>query len=462
LLSSVSSLLTTWRQEVLCITKSDLARMLAGPNVEPDTWITNLSRYESLSSSSHRNPNREVLRQIDDCAGAGGALEDLARAISTPKIFRASRSWAHNFQGQSRPVWIWIRFPDTTEKREAQLRCGNISAQVEIPAGESGIFVTSEYSAPNPPILAELSQPGWVNFGRGDIPSALGVKVVRGFEIMRKTSRLLKFMEVIAKSTISDGELKDNAASFVGLSRGPDQLSLDSETDGVAIVSDYEWPSHVRFSQHERCDFRNLRLSELLSVEQVARLATRMDPSLPLRESTLIRFEQGVRVKEWRSIQQRLDVIYAADGRAANVLVQRESGSADLNYKFPDFWIGPVWVSFAIPLGSKGSVVQLKWGGWQRMLTVDEDVTVSFRKSQDGSENFPLGVVVPLDWLVQCGTGRLDGSVDLNDGWVPNKVSFLNQKFNEIRAVLGRSNEDHLPFDPFGREVLPPRDSTID
>jgi len=426
---------------VLCVSKADLARMLAGPDVDPDNWTNNLSRYESLSPRSHRNLDRQVIRQIDDCVGAGGALEDLARSIDTPKIFSKSRSWAHNFQGPSGPIWIWIRFPDSTDRCEAKLQCGNISALVEIPKGEYAIFVTSEYSAPNPPVLAELSEPGWVNFGRGAIPPVLGVTVVSGFEILKKTPRLRKFMEVIRKTSLSDGELGENAMAFLGVAREPDLPPLDSKYEGVTTESDDEWSTSTRVSEEDRSDFRILRTSELFSVEEVASLATGMDPSRPLSDTTLLRFEHGLRVREWRSIQQRLDVIYRADGRAAQVEIERLSGNGYPSFLFPNYWIGPVWVSFAIPQGSKGGVVQLKWGGWQRKLTVSDDVVVSFRKSQDGDENISLEVLSPPEWDVRCGTGRVDGSVDINDGWVSIKRTFLIQKFNEIKVAMGQSSE---------------------
>lgn len=443
--ANVNELLHVWRERVLGLTKAEFSRKLAGIGIPPGTWEVNLSRYETTREKNHRRPNREILHQIDVSANAGGAIVDLARAIGTPNVFSPSKSWAHNFQPPHGPNWIWIRFPQPSPIVEVQMRCGAFSLFLNKRIDDEGIFVTAPYSTSTPPILVKLSEPGWVNFGRGVIPEALGFELVSGLEEASRSERLRRFVESVTRSSLTEGQpWKENVRSFLGI--GSKTAVATSE-----VVMDYPTPISTSPMFGEEID-RNLtlkgewlnaiRLSEGMSLREVANLATELDPSSPVSHTTIQRLEEGKHVREFQSINLRLDTIYGADGRTCLTEGFKVGGSNPPQFVFPTYWVGPVWLELKRTKGNSTGDVHLKWGGWQRKFKLTGNVILSFRKCERKPHIDPLLVLPPLGWTVKCGVGWPNEVTDINDDWMPSTAEFMNLIFLEVKSTVNQAFEN--------------------
>src|SRR5262249_27829869 len=66
---------------------------------------------------------------------------------------------------------------------QALLRWGAFGSSLAQDCGDDGLFVATPISMPNPAAWIRLAHPGWVDFGRGEVPTQLGIPVVDGLAI---------------------------------------------------------------------------------------------------------------------------------------------------------------------------------------------------------------------------------------------------------------------------------------
>ena len=159
-------LLRTWRTKVAGMTQQEVARAVFVQKSVVSMW-----------ENAERGLSFEHLDALDRCYGAGGALAGTALVMGTPAGLPARTTWVHNPTAPSGAIWVWCRPPHGRRRISWRVGWGAGTAEGSSSCDEMGVFVTPAVSRPDPPVRIELSEPGWVDFGRGVIPTDLGLPV---------------------------------------------------------------------------------------------------------------------------------------------------------------------------------------------------------------------------------------------------------------------------------------------
>jgi hypothetical protein len=411
---------------------------VAGRNQAAVVKVLGISKGTlSMWEGGSRRPSFDQLVTLDACYGAGGALVDLALALGTPAGLPARHTWAHNPQGPSRPHWAWLRPPPGSGRVEAHLRWAAFGLGVAEPCGDNGVFVTSPVSMPNPAVWVRLARPGWVDFGRGEIPDGLGVPVVSALAAAEVAGGGHSAAGLVAPHIV-DRFTGDPAFARAVLRFFGDRDALVRQVfstrpggDRVTWVTAHP-PEAPEARPHLGAappppspppvpvDLRRLRQARALSQADAAGLVTRLLPDHPVSGDQIRGAENGGRPRT-RLLRSRLDCVYRADGHSGTEAVGvREVGravrtEARFEVDFPWFWIGPVWVTFAPRGRSTGGRVGLEWAGDVKPMVVDCEATVTCRRA--AHDVGALSVRCPAGWQVTAGTGHRPDARDVNFGW---------------------------------------------
>ncbi len=195
-----------------------------------------------------------------------------------------------------------------------------------------------------------------------------------------------------------------------------------------------------------REQLRVLRMARGYSHEKAAEALTGLAPALPkVSRPALERVERlGVapQADRWLS---RLDMVYRADGRlgieraynsAEGAPTKRRFGTAAVTeFKFPEYWVGPVWLQASSDRG-RGEVasLELTWGPWRRRQRIRSGQVVTMRKARLGA--VPLQVELPAGWHFVAGTGAAGTAWDINDDWQPRSLSAGRALLSQTLATL--------------------------
>jgi transcriptional regulator with XRE-family HTH domain len=420
---SRGGLLRWWRTEVAHLSQRALAERLGVAR----TAVTNWEHDVRLASID--------IERIDSAMGGDGALADLLWAFGTPEGLEPGRVWTNVFRGPSCPVWMWIRGATGRVRVDAEWGLYAFATELDLPP--NGLFVTVGASIDDSPVSVILSEPGWIDFGRGELPLEIpGAVVVDAVEVMRPSS---------ANREVFNDLLSANLAALFERSprevRGLGERALRpvaSFLDELAKpeTSSRPWPPLPEgIDELDRTRFARLREARKLSLAETAgRLRSMTGASVG--KDTLRRFESGKGEPHDPLLPARLDHVLGGNGHLAvmAVLSSERPGSVT----FPGFWDAPIWLEFEWvgperdddPGGSR-SVAELLWGGWRRTVDGDLPLLVICHGSPRALR---VDTAPGVRWT--AGIGRRLGATPINHAWVPTSVDTTQQAIEDYQGVL--------------------------
>lgn len=368
--------------------------------------------------------------QMDQALGGGGALADLLTLVGSPRGLDPGRVWSKVFVGPSRPIWAWIRSPETTLRVEAEWGVFRLDTGSEVELGPNGLFVTAGASLEGSPIVFQLSAPGWVDFGWGQLPSAPpGAEIIDALANSGPSSATGVFMELFsadiaqrlkryetdppASHGLDPNVLHTVVSGFTGPREEPAYSLWPPLPDGIETVN--------------RQGFARLRQARSMSLAQAAdRLASETDVSAS--KDTLRRFENDQGEPHDRMLPAALDHVLRAEGHLA--LSEIRSGAGAGAARFPYWWRAPVWVS----IDGADDETELHWGVWRRRV---DGQAPHLLVCHHCDPTVPLRIVGGPDMRWTIGVGRPRGATPINHGWIPMSVDAAQRALHEAQyAVL--------------------------
>jgi hypothetical protein len=400
--------------------------------------------------------NRDVPRasqiSLDTAYGAGGCLGDLLLAIGTPKTLPARHRWYHNFGPSGGPVWAWIRSM-TPGGSEGRITWGPYGFTIAVPGGPAGMIINAPVSVNNPPTLVQLEQPGWVDFGRGNVPDWVSAPVVDG-------AQLLDVSDQGKNETI--GLIADHMRGLLdvhGRTQGELAAFLRQRPELVAEVLGRvrQRAAVERLAPTPRLEAvvdpaRGARLCAIrrgrgIFQREVAGLLTTQEGTdgLPPITSYHIRVIEDSGISKVDFLVERLDILYRCDGLlTCSPIGPLRAGVGEA--RFPDFWVGNVWLDIE-PAEGQRTDVELLWGGYRRPLSLEGRTAVTLRKSLAGQP--PLLVKTCEDCRWQAGVGFRPDAVDVNQNWQHEATRGAQVVEELLDAVLALASRTRAEFDAF-------------
>jgi len=413
---TVGVLLRAWRVDVARMT---LAEAASRAGLAEST----LSQWETGRRHARRVIAVDQLRALDTGYGAQGALADLVQACGTPSGLPARITWAHNRQGPSRPGWAWLRPRPGAGQVTARLLWGAFRRDISQACDDRGAFVTAPVSMPNPAVWVHLREPGWVDFGEGVVPEALGVPVLDALSGAELSEGGHSPAGLVAPSLVdrfeSDPAWADEVLAFFGArSDLVERVFRTRDTGGrVSDLTGQRPGSAIRPPRSlPGSDYRRLREARGLSRADVATLATALLPDDPVSDDQVAVVEAGGHPQS-SYLPARVDSVYRADGQTCIEAVPVRGTRSPFVVDFPLFWIGPVWFTLrAPPWREPVGDARVEWDRGFKRLRVRSGVTVCCRRP--GPEPIPFRVVCPDGWTVTAGVGAHPDACDVNWGWL--------------------------------------------
>lgn len=418
----LATLLARWRREVAHLPAEAVASSLGVAASALSNWET-----------GKRRPSGTVIRMLDERYGAGGTLADLAWALTTPRALEPMRTWWHNFVPGGGPVWAWIRPAGSEASCNARIRWGPLGVAVRQAWDERGLVVTLPISVSTPPAVVELGRPGWVDFGRGPVPGALGLPLVDA------APRLQVFYPADHSLHLVANSFRHLSSQPIGLllARHPllaESLGRLTGTDAGGLERpDADAPDHLALSRPERpgtvtpanSGFRRNRLRRLreargLSQAEAAAASTALLPAAPVTDDQVGLLEAGGSPRP-ALLEARLDVVYGARGTVTSHQLLARLGPRGHEVEIPPWWDGPIWVRFTCASREMHTRVSLHRPPWLRQLDVENGTTVAFRHTPGNPD--PLGICVPSRWHPLVGLGAVAEARGVDDGWQPESLA---------------------------------------
>jgi len=397
----------------------------------------------------------DSLHALDRCYRAGGALADVAMAMGTPTGLAARSTWVHNPQGGNGAVWAWCRPGDGRGEITVQVRWGAFVVDCSAACNDQGIFLTSPVAMSNPPAWVELKEPGWVDFGRGEIPKQLGIPVFDALSGVRVASGGHSPAGLVARDIVqrftADEAFAQAVLHFFGR-QGDVVREVFSAADPRRTVRDLTnntppGASHQPFTgQH----WRRLRDCRCLSRTAAAKQATALMPDQRITDDHIEELENGGNPRP-RFLRSRLDRVYRADGYTCVEQVKPRRQRSPFMFDLPSYWIGPIWFTFSSKHEDAQARVELRAASSYKQMQVKAGTTVTCRKPTE--EAIPFEVICPRDWTVTAGMGMHSRAWDVNWGWsnLNDASSREDAPVHELfLGLFGRTKQD---FEHFLRRV---------
>lgn len=408
-----------WRQDVLGLTQQQAAARL---NVQPSS----LSNWERATRGISID-----LQTVDAALNGEGVLAGLLWAYGTPQGLDAGHLWTKVIPGESGPVWLWLRTTTPTVALEAEWGVARVDTTVEL--GANGVFLTVGASVPDSPVVIHLSEPGWADFGRGELPSVMpDAPVLPAIAMFEASSASGKFMKLWRQNLAT--KLSSGSDEIVDLAKQiPRSVSSYVASNGVRSTRPPKrWPPQPEgIDAVERRAFARLRKARDLSLIHLADcLAERTD--VDVSRDTLRRFEIDVGQPHDPMLPVALDHVLGADGRLAVLEIRASRGSATTS--FPPYWRGPVWIDFTVPDG--GTDVALHRGRWNRKLSLEESSLVSLHWFDP---TIPLRIDADDEVHWHAGVGRRAGAQPVDQNWEPTSVDTAQQALSETEQAILRA-----------------------
>ena len=353
--------------------------------------VKSVATIHNWETGQTDGPSPEQLEALDKQFAAGGALRDLYLALRTPDALTPTEHWWHNFQGTSGPCWAWLRVPGD-QPATAHAEAGPFRVDCEVPPG-TGLFLQAYAHAPNPPVHVRIDGGGWADYGHGILPADIGAPVVNAADtaVIGPRDELDNALVVAARSWFPDRHGQQwylNARRFLGhyVDRARSTLMTAAKAAVAAKTDVSSSPASLdevpRHWGGER--YRRLREARGLSLQDVAGLASKLDPGLPpVTKDHVYRLEGGSNPRVTQLVE-RLDKALGADGRTctaeiSDTDIQTDGSFIDLD--FPKYWVGPVWVQFLRTKPTENNNATLSWSPWYKKLALRDGVVVTTRRS---------------------------------------------------------------------------------
>lgn len=415
---SSGDVLRWWRSDVLGLTQQKAADRL---DVQPSA----LSNWER--DKRHLSLD---LGLVDRALEGDGALAGLLWAHGTSEGLDPGHLWTHVFPGDSGPVWVWIRSDVPILALEAEWGVTRIETMLEL--GENGAFVTVGASVPDSPVVIYLSEPGWADFGSGELPPEIpGAPVLSAVRMFERSSADGAFMELFRTNMMA--KLTSRSDEVVQLAEEV-PTSVASYVSGINRRIPGEQPTRSWPPQPEGIDavdrrrFARLREARGISLPRLsARLAE--VAGIDVGRDTLRRFETGVGEPHDPMLPVALDHVLGADGRLA--MLQIRSGRGSGAVRFPRYWRGPVWLQLDAP--HTGAAVVLRRGNWQRNLPTGGNDLVSVHWFDP---DVPVRIHADPSVAWSVGIGRRAAAEPIDQNWEPITADVAQQALSETQQAI--------------------------
>lgn len=393
---------------------------------------TAVSNWERGARSASIDVDR-----LDAALAGDGALGGLAWAVGTPWGLPPARVWTNVYRGPSSPVWMWIRAEAPRIVVEAEWGLYGLEIDGELPP--NGRFITLGASIDESPLRVVLSQPGWVDFGRGSLPDEMpDAEVHDAIDIMKPSSAAGDPFNDLLSANLA-ASMERPVRSSRGRGGGP-LGSLSNFLDDLAAgdrpnAGRHPLPEEGRDAQ-DRSGYARLREARKLSLgDAVLRLAAQT--GISIGKDTLRRFEAGTGRPSHPLLPAALDHVLGANGHLALEAIR--SGTGPGTVVFPDYWNAPIWLEFdretttsaPAAAGAGGPVAELQWGGWRRVVGGALPLAVI---SHGAPRTLRIDTAPTIRW--SAGVGRRPGARPIDQGWLPTSVDATQEAISAYREAL--------------------------
>ncbi|MEM9134645.1 MAG: helix-turn-helix transcriptional regulator [Actinomycetota bacterium] len=387
----------------------------------------------NVQPSSLSNWEREAraisidLASIDDALKGEGVLESLLWAARTPEGLEPGHVWTKVFPGESCPVWAWIRGTTPTIFLEAEWGVARIDTMLE--PGPNGFFITVGASVPDSPVVVHLSEPGWADFGRGELPDEIpGAQILPAVSIFSASSADGRFMEYFRshmQAELADGD--------DGVLESVKRFATDRSRRQPVVEPQKSWPvSEHGLDPVDRQRFATLRQARDLSRTELAKRVSAATGS-PVSRDTVRRFEIDLGQPHDPLLPVALDHVLGADGRLAALELKAGRGPASIG--MPPFWRGPIWLAFEAP---DDTTAVLHRNRWKRELPLSGSMLVSTHWFEP---DVPLRIDVPDGVSWQVGVGQRPAAEPIDQNWEPISVEEAQDAASKTQAAISTAAE---------------------
>jgi transcriptional regulator with XRE-family HTH domain len=458
-LGSPGALLRAWRTE-LGWTQDDVARTVRVSRAAVTSWETDARRIPA-----------QALQDLDFACVAGGCLVDLVRAVGSSQgcwdgswVAGPRQCWGHVFPGEPGPVWAWVR-PGTGDRVAGHSRMGLLGMRFDQETGPDGIFLTQPYASSRMALRVMLSEPGWVDFGRGTVPSWLErpVKtsagladaevIITGHPVIERYVQAIRTRDRGAPET-----LRDRLRTLVDPERWDlleSQLRRRGEPADDPPRSAGADPRPPGVAEERMALHRRLREARAMSQADAAAAASALLAEAGRAEVARVTREQVRNYEEGRASRVQylpalLDMAYGAFGWSCwePVRVTR-TGTGKFEAAFPGWWVGPVGVT-AVPSAAFPSPGSLTLTSYNRRSDCPlpgagsrAPVTVELLRMPGEP---PLRLQVPPGWQLAAHMGHSADAVDADATWRPADAEAADRLFElsvqTWLSLLGRTKAD--------------------
>lgn len=398
------------------------------------TQVAERLSVKPTTLSNWENHNRAIsidIEQIDTALRADGVLAGLLWAVGTPKGLEARKIWTKVYPGEETPAWMWVRTPTDVVTMVGEWGVARIDQEFDI--GKNGMFFTVPQSVNTSPIVIYLSEPSWVDFGRGQLPQEMpDAPVFSAINLAHRSSATGDFIELFF-GNIADRFSKSRSMQLSKLNKSSPR-SLQSFFDAFAKPTDgslapIPWPPlPLEVDANDRQRFAKLRDARGLSLVELShRLAERT--GVEASKDTLRRFESDVGEPHDRLLPAAIDHALGAEGHLAAVEIRSDVGSGSVT--LPPYWEAPIWLELD---GDKGdSRMQLEWGKWWRAIEGD---LPQYLVSHYTERGVPLRVTVGDGVKWKIGVGRRAGAIPIDHGWMPINADVAKEVIGKTEDAL--------------------------
>lgn len=407
-------MLRWWRTEVAGVSQRQLADRLGVARTTITNWEQG-SRMASIDAD-----------RIDAVLNADGVLAGWLWCFGTPEGLKPRQVWSTTFTGGSTPVWMWIRSPAPTLRVEAEW--GMYRMEGELDLGHNGHLITLGVSIEQSPVVVQLSEPGWVDFGRGETPDRVeGAPVVDALEMVMPSSAEGVFNDLLSNNIVKLGDKLKPVETLIETLDQSRHGAVGRHQPGRPVA----WPALQDGEDAEdRSSYSLLREARCLSLTETSQRLADLTGTKAGRD-TLRRFEANVGEPHDPLLPMALDHVLGANGHLA--LLQIASGRGTSTVNIPSYWTAPVWITFAAEsvAGCGSKVAELQWGNWHRSIEGDLPMLVI-----NHSAMVPLKITADdaIHWT--AGIGRRRGATPINHGWNPDSLDTTQQALSTYQEIL--------------------------
>ncbi len=169
----------------------------------------------------------------------------------------------------------------------------------------------------------------------------------------------------------------------------------------------------------------------------------RFSPIRPITLKQIEHLELEHRIPAVPQVLARLDRLYQADGTLSITRTYRSEEYNRTNgrheIRFPEFWVGPIWIQPHHENPAAECTVELLWDTWARTQLVRAGAVLTTRQAV--SDGPALRVTLPEGWSLTAGTGLPSEALNIGIGWYPASKSALRRLILTNFRMVWRSRK---------------------